>query len=96
MGLWGVDKGKANYAVLVADRKADIFLTYCTNVMQAVREVPGARMLAIPEALAVGASYGMTVLEGARPVAQRFALFIVSIPAQEVFVRHGFTPVGMP
>jgi ABC-type molybdate transport system substrate-binding protein len=53
-------------------------------------------MLAIPEALAVGASYGLTVLEGARPAAQRFALFIVSMPAQDVFVRHGFTPVGMP
>ena len=88
--------GQSNYAALVADRKADIFLTYCTNAMQAVREVPGARMLAIPEALSVGASYGLTVLEGARPAAQRFALFIVSMPAQEVFVRHGFTPVGMP
>ena len=87
---------RSTYAALVADRKADIFLTYCTNATQAVRDVPGARVLAIPEALAVSASYGLTVLEGARPAAQRFALFIVSIPAQEVFVRHGFTPVGMP
>lgn len=87
---------RSNYAVLVADRKADIFLTYCTNVMQAVREVPGARMLAIPEALAVGASYGLTVLNAARPAARQFALYVVSIPAQEIFVRHGFTAVGMP
>jgi ABC-type molybdate transport system substrate-binding protein len=88
--------GRSNYAALVEERRADIFLTYCTNARQAVREVPGARMLSIPEGLAVGASYGLTVLEGARRAAQRFALFIVSIPAQEVFVRHGFTPVGMP
>ena len=87
---------RSNYAVLVAERKADIFLTYCTNAMQAVREVPGARMLAIPESLAVGASYGLTVLDGARPTAQQFALFVVSIPAQETFARHGFTPVGAP
>jgi ABC-type molybdate transport system substrate-binding protein len=87
---------RSNYAALVAERKADIFLTYCTNAMQAVPEVPGARMLAIPDALAVGASYGLTVVDGARPAAQRFALYIVSIPAQEVLARHGFTPVGVP
>jgi ABC-type molybdate transport system substrate-binding protein len=57
---------------------------------------PGRTHAGHSEALAVGASYGLTVLEGARPAAQRFALFIVSIPAQEVFVRHGFTPIGMP
>ena len=34
------------YGVMIAERKADIFLTYCTNAMQAVREVPGARMIA--------------------------------------------------
>jgi molybdate transport system substrate-binding protein len=84
------------YGALIADGKADIFLTYCTNAIQAVREVPGARMLAIPEPLAVGASYGMTVLNDARPAAQRFALFIVSLPAQEILARHGFAPVAVP
>jgi molybdate transport system substrate-binding protein len=84
------------YAALIADGKADIFLTYCTNAIQVVGEVPGARMLAIPDSLAVGASYGMTVLNDARPAARQFALFIVSLPAQETFARHGFTPVGLP
>ena len=84
------------YGVLVAEGKADIFLTYCTNAVQALREVPGARMLAIPEPLAVGASYGMAVMNDARPAAQRFALFVLSIPAQETLARHGFTPVGLP
>ena len=59
-------------------------------------EVPGARMVTIPEPLGVGANYGMTVLNEARPAAQRFALFILSVPAQEAFARHGFTPVAMP
>ena len=47
-------------------------------------------------ALAFGASYRMTVLNDARPVARQFALYVVSIPAQEIFARHGFTPVGEP
>lgn len=84
------------YSLLIADGKADIFLTYCTNTIQAVREVPGARVVAIPEPLAVGASYGITVLNDARPAAQRFAFFVLSIPAQEALARHGFTAVGMP
>lgn len=84
------------YAVMIAEKKADIFLTYCTNALPVVREVSGARMVAIPDALAVGASYGMTVLNDARPAAQKLALYIVSIPAQEILARHGFTPIGAP
>jgi ABC-type molybdate transport system substrate-binding protein len=30
------------YGVMIAERKADIVLTYCTNAMQAIREVPAA------------------------------------------------------
>ena len=33
--------------------------------MQAVREVPGARIVAVPDALAVGADYGLTTLNNA-------------------------------
>src|SRR5262249_40948208 len=80
------------YAVLIAEKKADLFLTYCTNAIQAVREVAGARMIAVPDSLAVGASYAMTVLNDSRPAAQKLALWIVSIPGQEVLARHGFTP----
>lgn len=84
------------YAVMIAEDKADIFLTYCTNAMQAVREVPGARMIAVPASLAVGADYGLTALTGASADALRFAAFIMSPPAQAIFARHGFAPVGTP
>jgi len=84
------------YSTLIAERKADIFLTYCTNAVEAVREVPGARSVAIPDSLAVGASYALTVLRNSRPGAERFALFVVSIPGQEILTRYGFAPVGAP
>jgi len=84
------------YGVMVAEQKADIFLTYCTNAMQAVREVPGARMIAVPESLAVGADYGLTIVTGAPAGARRFAEFVMSPSAQAIFARHGFTPVGAP
>jgi molybdate transport system substrate-binding protein len=84
------------YGVMIAERKADIFLTYCTNALQAVREVPGARIIAIPESLAVGADYGLAAVTGASAGALRFAEFVMSPTAQGIFVRYGFTPVGAP
>jgi len=84
------------YAVMIAEHKADIFLTYCTNALQAVREVPGARMVALPEALGVGADYGLTTMKGAPPGADRLADFVLSPQAQGILARHGFAPGGTP
>jgi molybdenum ABC transporter molybdate-binding protein len=80
------------YGVMIAERKADIFLTYCTNAMQAVREVPGARMVAVPEPLSVGAEYGLTALRDAPPSAARFVDFVMSQEGQGILGRHGFAP----
>jgi hypothetical protein len=73
-----------------------LFLTYCTNAVEAVRQVAGARVVVVPDALAVGASYALTVVNPPRPDAERFALFVLSIPGQEILARHGFTPVAAP
>jgi len=82
------------YAALLADRKADIFLTYCTNAIVAIREVEGARMLAIGEPLGVAADYGLTTLKDAPPAATRFVEFVLSAQGQDILAHHGFTPVG--
>jgi len=84
------------YGVIIAERRADIFLTYCTNAMQAVREATGARSVPIPESIAVGADYGLATMNGASPAAVRFAAFVVSTPAQAIFARHGFTSAVTP
>jgi molybdate transport system substrate-binding protein len=88
--------GRSIYVYLIGERKADIFLTYCTNALQVTREVAGARMLVLPESLAVGASYGLTVVKPARIAAARFALFVMSPQGQEILATHGFTPVAAP
>ena len=84
------------YGIMIAEHKADIFLTYCTNAMQAVLEVPGARTISVPEILAVGADYGLTTMTGALAPAREFASFVLSSTAQNIFARHGFTPVAAP
>jgi ABC-type molybdate transport system substrate-binding protein len=82
------------YGVVIAERKADVFLTYCTNALQSVSEVHGAQMIGLPEALAVGADYGLTTMKNAPPGAERLAEFILSQQGQSILARHGFAPGG--
>lgn len=84
------------YGALVAEGKADIFLTYCTNALAATKENPGQRVVALPDTLAVGADYGLTVLSAAAPEALRFALFVLSGEGQRILVGHGFAAPNLP
>jgi ABC-type molybdate transport system substrate-binding protein len=79
------------YGVLVADGKADLFLTYCTNAQVAAKENPGQHIVALPDALAVGADYGLTVMTTASPQAYRLAMFILSGEGQRILAGHGFS-----
>jgi ABC-type molybdate transport system substrate-binding protein len=76
--------------VLVAEGKADIFLTYCTNALQARAENRALAIVQVPPPLAVGADYGLTVINGARPQAKRLAQYILSPAGQAILMRHGF------
>jgi len=78
------------YGALVAEGRADIFLTYCTNASVAARENPGQRVVALPAALAVGADYGLTLMATASSAAYRFALFILAQDGQRILASHGF------
>lgn len=82
--------GRSTYAWVMDEGKADLFLTYCTNAVLAQREVPRLKIIAVPPALQVAASYGLTWRPDAGVVATRLAQFILSPPAQAVFQRHGF------
>ncbi len=64
--------------------------------MAAQAENPGQQLVHLPDALAVGADYGMTVMAGASPGAYRFAMFILSAAGQRILAKHGFTAPGLP
>ena len=87
-------KDRSVYGALVADGEADIFLTYCTNALQAQKEDPDLRIVEVPGALAVSAQYGLTLMKGARPDGALFVDFVLSQRGQEIIARHGFTPVS--
>lgn len=82
--------GRNTYAWVMEQNRADVFLTYCTNAVAARAEVPSLQVVAVPEALQVGAAYGLTVRAGAPAQAQAFAQAVLQPPAQAVLRRLGF------
>jgi molybdenum ABC transporter molybdate-binding protein len=85
--------GRSAYGWHVAEGRADIFLTYCTNALAAQKENPGQQIVALPAGLSVGADYGFTVIAEAAAAAQSFADFILSMDGQKILTAHGFASV---
>ena len=83
--------GRSPYAWHIAEGRADIFLAYCTAARDARKENPDLQTVALPDALAVSADYGLTVINGASPGAYQFALFILSSEGQRMLANHGFS-----
>jgi ABC-type molybdate transport system substrate-binding protein len=71
-------------------KKADVFLTYCTNAVLAQKEVPNLKIIRIPEAFSVGADYGLLVRDGASIEAWRLGMYILSPEGQKILNEYGF------
>lgn len=89
-------EGRNTYAWVLDSDQADVFLTYCTNAVLAKKEVPGLQIVAVPDALSVGADYGLIVLEGASPEAWKLATYILSPAGQAVLAEYGFVAAARP
>jgi ABC-type molybdate transport system substrate-binding protein len=50
----------------------------------------------VPEALSVGADYGLTVMADAPPQAYRLALFVLSGEGQRILADYGFAAPSLP
>jgi molybdenum ABC transporter molybdate-binding protein len=84
--------GRIVYGWHVDEGRADIFLTYCTNALAARQQYDHQQMVELPDALSVGADYGLTVVSGAGPAADQLAEFILSQDGQRILARYGITP----
>lgn len=82
--------GRNPYGWIMDEGRADVFLTYRTNALLACREVPELRIVDLPEALTVGADYGLTVLRGASADAATLAAYILSPTGRAVLRGYGF------
>jgi len=79
--------------IFLADR-ADVALGYCSGAPEVAAAVPGLAVVPLPPELTVGPAYGMVVLT-AKPVAYRFATFVMSETGQALLKPHGFDPVAL-
>jgi len=84
--------GRSPYGWHIAEGRADIFLAYCTAAAEARIQYPDLQIVALPDNLAVGADYGLTVITGAPPAADEFARFILAPAGQKILVGYGFAP----
>lgn len=83
--------GRSVYGQLVAEGRADLFLTYCTNAAAAHRQQPGLQVIEIPAAINVGADYGVAVRSGASAQAAVFADQLIDGAGQAALRSAGFT-----
>ena len=83
-------KGRNTYAWVMENKRADIFLTYCTNAVLAQKEANDLQVVQMPAPLAVGANYGLIVLDDAQADAWKLAMYILSEPGQAILADYGF------
>lgn len=88
--------GRLVYSWHIEEGRADMFLAYCTATREAQKQSPDLKVVALPHALAVGADYGLTVIQGASPAAYRFAMFILSVEGQRILAGYGFGAPNLP
>jgi len=65
-------------------------LTYCSGSQASVKADSRLELHRFPASLAVGASYGYTVVKGAKPQAADFGGFLLSDKAQAILLENGF------
>lgn len=82
--------GQSVYAAVLIEGRADVFLTYCTNAALAIKESAQLQVIQLPAELAVGANYGVTVLQGSPPAAERFVDYLLGPEAQRILRSYGF------
>jgi molybdenum ABC transporter molybdate-binding protein len=88
--------GKGAVAVVFDRGDIDLYIGYCTSAKQTADEVSGLIVVDVPQPLQVAASYGLTVLRGAKSGAADLAMYILSPKGQAILAKYGFSPVALP
>ena len=76
--------------ILVVDRAADVFITYCTNAAAAAKRDARLSWVRIPDDLNVGAVYGIGAAMNATPGDAGFVTFAVGPQGRAILAEFGF------
>jgi ABC-type molybdate transport system substrate-binding protein len=85
--------GKGAVEGIFLSDQADVMLIYCSAVAALQSEMPTLTSIKLPATLTVEPAYGMVILDS-KPVALRFAAFVMSEEGQATLRSHGFEPVA--
>lgn len=84
-------QGRNAYAWHLQEKRADMFLGYCTSGRDVVKEMQGARVVQLPKELATGADYGLTVMNSSVSLAAvEFARYMQSERGRNILREFGF------
>ncbi|MEH2082229.1 MAG: substrate-binding domain-containing protein [Nostoc sp.] len=87
-----VPAGRVNLVYFIEDtQQVDIYLSYYTIALSALKQSSNLQIVELPENLAVKADYGLTVLKDASPEGTKLAEYILSPTGQKILKNYGFT-----
>jgi molybdenum ABC transporter molybdate-binding protein len=81
----------APYARILMDKRADVFVTYCTNARIAQKAEPTITSIKVPAQFDVATAYGIGLAVDAPESAREFLRYILSQRAQKVIAEFGFS-----
>lgn len=83
--------GQNAVAWYFAQRKIDVFISYCGGARKLAATAPALKVVTLPPALAVAGTNGVSVRDGASTVAHQFAEELLSPAAQQALRANGFS-----
>jgi molybdenum ABC transporter molybdate-binding protein len=78
------------YATMLRDRRADIFISYCTAAVDAAQALPGLTWARFADDVNVPAVYGIGLGKTAGAETKKLLAFLTGPVARAAFERHGF------
>ncbi len=79
------------YARVLLEKRADVFVTYCTNARIAQKADPRISLVKVPAAFDVATSYALGLTPDAPESAREFVRFVLSQRAQKIMAEFGFS-----
>lgn len=81
----------APYAKLLTNKRADVFVTYCTNAATAQKINAGITIAKVPASIDVPSAYAIGLTTAATESAREFVRYVLSQRAQKVMAQFGFS-----
>ena len=84
------DQKDSPYVRLFQEKRADMFITYCTNAVATAKFVPGLSWARFGADVNVVGAYGIGATEAGGKIAEEFVALVMSTEGQAILEAYGF------